>query len=56
MTPLIITAEPEGASEMVVPETVMADPGVSVWEPTTYCPAALGVTVVPAMVRADGAG
>ena len=56
MTPLTTMADPEAAREIVVSETVIADPGVRVWEPTTYCPAALGVIIVPPIVRADGEG
>ena len=36
VTPLIITAEAEGAREMVLPLTVIAEPGFRVWLSTTY--------------------
>lgn len=40
--PLTTTAEPEGASEYVEPETMIGDePGVSVCEPMTTCDATL---------------
>lgn len=46
--------ETEGASEMGVPETVMAPPGVRVWEPTRYWDCVLAVMVWPAIVRGGG--
>ena len=56
VTPLITMADPEAATEIVVPERVIGDPGARVWEPTTYLPAALGVIIVPPIVRADMVG
>ena len=41
-------AVPEGASEMLVPPTVIALPGVSIWEPMVNCVfKGLAVMVVP---------
>lgn len=52
--PLITTLEADGASEMVVPLTVITPPGVSVCPPTVYCVAALGVIVEPPTVIGAG--
>ena len=52
VTPLMTAMDPDGASEIVVPETVMAGPpGASVWVPMVKPPALFVVTVYPAMMR-----
>jgi len=52
VTPLMTTIDPDGGSEIVVPETVMAGPpGASVWVPMMKPPALFAVMVCPAMMR-----
>jgi len=41
---------------MIVPDAVIAPPGVSIWELTTYWPSELGVVVCVSSVRAGGLG
>lgn len=51
VTPLMTAMDPDGASEIVVPEIVMAGPpGASVWVPMMKLPALFAVTVCPAMM------
>ena len=46
-----------GARLIGVPDTVIAgDPGISVWPPITYAPAALAVKVWPPIVNKGGEG
>ena len=48
-------AVPEGASEMLVPPTVITLPGVSVWEPMVNCVfEGSAVMVVPPTVMTGG--
>lgn len=48
-------AVPEGTSEILVPPTVIALPGVSVWEPMVNCVfEGLAVMVVPPTVMTGG--
>ena len=52
MLPSTTKAEADGAKDTTLPLTVIAAaPGMSVWDPTKYWLAALGVIVEPAMVK-----
>jgi len=50
----ITRVPPLEASEMVVPESVIAEPGIRVWVPRTNALAELAVTVAPAIVAMAG--
>ena len=41
----------EGANRIGVPETVIAPPGMSIWEPMMYWDAVLAVTIWEPIVR-----
>lgn len=55
VTPLAMIAVPDVTREYVVPETAIAPPGTSVWEPATKSEAEIRVTVSPPIITMGGA-